>query len=242
MESRLELEILRQPDDSTCGPTCLHAVYRFYGDEVDLDGLVREVRPLATGGTMSVSLACHALRRGYRATIHPYNPQLFDPTWFRMPVDLAAKLREQLGVKGDEFRLRHATEAYLEFLELGGRLADDDLTPALLREHLRNGQPLLTGVSATYLYADVREVDSREDDVRGQPVGHFVVLSGYDARTDEVLVADPLHDNPRYRTPYYWVDVHRLIGAVFLGVLTYDANLLSLEPPGDAREPSPGTG
>ena len=25
-----DLEILNQPDDVTCGPTCLHAVYRYF--------------------------------------------------------------------------------------------------------------------------------------------------------------------------------------------------------------------
>src|SRR5262249_1472255 len=34
---RLQLDILPQPDDFTCGPTCLHAIYRYLGDEVPLD-------------------------------------------------------------------------------------------------------------------------------------------------------------------------------------------------------------
>jgi hypothetical protein len=36
------------------------------------------------------------------------------------------------------------------------------------------------------------------DDVRGQPQGHFVVLSEYDTETREVVVADPLGENPRF--------------------------------------------
>ena len=28
----LDLDILAQPDDETCGPTCLHAVYRYFGE------------------------------------------------------------------------------------------------------------------------------------------------------------------------------------------------------------------
>ena len=45
-----------------------------------------------------------------------------------------------------------------------------------------------------------------------------------------VLVADPLQDNPRYGVHYYWVHIQRVLGAILLGVLTYDANLLVLEP------------
>jgi hypothetical protein len=46
-----------------------------------------------------------------------------------------------------------------------------------------------------------------------------------------VHVADPLQDNPRYGSHYYTVGMQRLLGAILLGVLTYDANLLVLEPP-----------
>ena len=81
MVTKLELEMLPQPDDTTCGPTCLHAVYRYYDDPVPLPQLIDEVEPLSTGGTLAVSLACHALRRRYRATIYTYNLTLFDPTW-----------------------------------------------------------------------------------------------------------------------------------------------------------------
>ena len=31
-ELRLPLETLPQPDETTCGPTCLHAVYRYWGE------------------------------------------------------------------------------------------------------------------------------------------------------------------------------------------------------------------
>ena len=47
------LDILPQPDDFTCGPTCLHAIYRRFGDEIPLDELLR-VTELACAGTAAV--------------------------------------------------------------------------------------------------------------------------------------------------------------------------------------------
>ena len=41
MEAKLQFDILPQPDDCTCGPTCLHAVYRYFGDEIPLTQVVR---------------------------------------------------------------------------------------------------------------------------------------------------------------------------------------------------------
>ena len=44
-----------------------------------------------------------------------------------------------------------------------------------------------------------------------------------------VRVADPYLPNP-YSEQHYSVPIHRLIGAVYLGIVTWDANLLILEP------------
>jgi hypothetical protein len=227
------VRILAQPDDSACGPTCLQALYGFYGDDVGLEQVIREVLPHERHGTLAVVLARHALRRGYAATIYTYNLHVFDPTWFHGDQSLIPeRLREQARVK-DEPKLQFATRAYLDFFALGGVLRFQELTPELLRGFLENGRPILTGLSATYLYGCPREHGDRHltyDDVRGRPTGHFVVLSGYDPDTDDVLVADPLQENPRYPPHYYRVGVQRAIGAILLGVLTYDANFLVVEP------------
>jgi hypothetical protein len=44
------------------------------------------------------------------------------------------------------------------------------------------------------------------------------------------MVADPLHDNPGFGQQYYSVNVEHLISAIMLGIVTYDANLLMIEP------------
>jgi hypothetical protein len=227
-----DLEILTQPDDSTCGPTCLHAVYRYFKDPVALDDVIAEVPRLPGGGTLAVDLANHALRRGYRASIVTYNLNVFDPSWFsgNRP-DLGERLRAQADAKGDP-KLSAATEAYLEFLRLGGRITMEDLSPRLLRRWLEQRRPILTGLSATFLYRSAREIGDavlREDDVHGLPTGHFVVLCGYDRDERKVRVADPYER--RSSEALYWLPVERVTNSILLGVLTYDANLLVLEPP-----------
>jgi len=82
---RLPLKILPQPDEITCGPTCLHAIYRYWGEDEKLAAVIARARRLEAGGTFAVFLACDALRKGYRATIFTYNLMVFDPTWFRRP-------------------------------------------------------------------------------------------------------------------------------------------------------------
>lgn len=226
----LALEMLQQPDDLTCGPTCLQAVYDYYGDAAQLRDVITEVSRLEEGGTLAVFLAIHALRRGYSASIYTYNLQLFDPTWFARPeTDLAGKLREQASAKTDG-KLQVATQGYLEFLSLGGRVRFEDLTAALIRKYLTARVPILTGLSSTFLYRGIREFGPRcdDDDIRGVPVGHFVVLCGYDRRHRQVMVADPMHPNPMASERVYAVGMDRLLNAILLGIVTYDANLLIL--------------
>lgn len=228
---QLLIQIQKQPDDTTCGPTCLHAVYQYFDDDVSLESLIDEVLTIDSGGTLAVHLACHALRRGYRATLYTYNLQLFDPSWFEPGVDVAAKLLAQMAEKPDE-KLNSATAGYLEYLRLGGVIRFEDLSEKVIQRHLSQGVPILTGLSATYLYGSKREFGSSNlvDDIRGLPVGHFVVLCGHRAAEREVQIADPLHPNPLSQQHVYSLSVDRVIGAILLGIVTYDANLLVLEP------------
>jgi hypothetical protein len=238
-------EMHRQPDDTTCGPTCLHAVYRYFGDDVQLDDVLAQVRTVEGGGTLGVLLATHALAKGYRARLVTWNLQVFDPTWFRPD---APPLRERLELRAaarQDSKLSFACRAYIDFLDAGGLIEFRDLEPALLRSILGRNVPILTGLSASFLYRESRErgADNKPDDIHGDPVGHFVVLTGYRRESREVLVSDPLYPNPLAAVHTYPVEIQRVIGAIYLGVLTYDANLIVLEPTespprkaGDARD------
>ncbi|MGC9324193.1 MAG: C39 family peptidase [Desulfomonilia bacterium] len=234
----LNIDILPQPDDTSCGPTCLLAVYRYFGDDIEFSRVISEVKMLEGGGTLAVFLANHALKRGFDAKIYSYNLQLFDPTWAGLSVaELKRKLILQMEHKHDA-KLALSTRAYLEFFDLGGSLHFEDLSASLIRKFLKKPVPVITALSATYLYKSSREYgpQSEYDDVRGDPAGHFVVLAGYDEHHRTVTVADPLLTNPIAHTHTYDVSIERLIGAIFLGILTYDAKLLILQP----REKSSG--
>jgi len=225
---RLPVTMLAQPDGTSCGPTCLHAIYRYLGRREALRKIIARARRLEHGGTYAVFLACDALRRGFDATIYTYNLTVFDPTWFRPGVNIADRLRRQRDRKQRDANLVHATEGYLEFLALGGRLRFADLTRALVRGILRRRLPILTGLSSTFLYRSAREYGPHDvpDDIRGGPAGHFVVLAGYDRRERSVLVVDPYGPHPYGKSRRYWINVDRVLGAVLLGIVTHDANLL----------------
>jgi hypothetical protein len=232
MKDLLPFDIAPQPDEITCGPTCLQAIYQYYADAISLKQTIAEVPMLEGGGTLAVLLACHALQRGYRATIYTYKLQLFDPTWVGLSKSaLAEKLCAQAAFKEDP-RLRVATAAYLKFIELGGLLKAKDLNGVLIRGFLKQQIPIIAGLSATFLYRSAREFGPNcdYDDVRGEPSGHFVVLHGYDRVERTIAIADPLKSNPLTGRQNYTAGIDRVINAILLGVLTYDANLLIIQP------------
>ena len=236
-QSKMEgvhFEISPQPDDETCGPTCLHSVYRYFeGNTLTLETVIQECATLKEGGTLASLLGIHALKRGYEATIYSFNLRVFDPSWFLPNArPLVENLQAQMEAKQSK-KLRAASKAYIEYLNLGGRIRMEDLSRKLIREHLSNSIPILVGLSATYLYQAPREIAPNwdPDDIRGLPSGHFVVLCGYDKVRKEVRVADPYLPNPLApRENYYVVPVNRVVCAILLGILTYDANLLILQP------------
>jgi len=239
VESKLAFSILAQPDDATCGPTCLHAVYGYYGDDVSLGSVIAGATTLPGGGTLAAYLGCHALDRGYRAKLYSFDLTVFDVTWFTDPdIDLAGKLAEQLRYK-TEPRLRQATSAYQAFLARGGEIRFEDLTAGLIRSILKRHRPILAGLSATYLYRTPRERDAAGvtvyDDLRGRPAGHFVIINGYDAARRTTHIADPLLPNPISASQYYEVTLNHLVCAVMLGIVTCDANLLVLSPKKKSR-------
>ncbi len=230
-ESRF-LEMSPQPDDTSCGPTCLHAVYSYYGDSVPLSSVIDEVETLSEGGTLAVNLANHALERGYSADIYTVNIQVFDPSWFNLKSgELSARLEQRALYKTDE-RSRFAVRSYRRFLELGGRLQFRDISSPLIKKQLGGGTPVITGLSSTWLYRSKREIGAtgEEDDLRGEPAGHFVVLVRYDMARKRVLLADPYAANPVAERQFYYVRAGRLINSILLGVLTYDSNLLVIRP------------
>ncbi len=235
----IDLTIHTQPDDETCGPTSLHAIYAYYGLDLTLEQVVTEVERSLSGGTLAPMLGKHALKQGFRTTLYVNNLDVFDPTWFEEHGEgknetLRIKLSTQIKYKKTR-RIIQASKAYLEYLSLGGELCFRSLNVQLLKWYFQQKIPILTGLSATYLYNSSRERFTKEgysiyDDIRGTPCGHFVVLCGYDIKKRLIIVADPHRENPISHDNYYKVSSNRLINAIMLGVLTYDANLLIIQP------------
>ncbi|MBH48107.1 MAG: hypothetical protein CME71_08050 [Halobacteriovorax sp.] len=230
MDKILPIKIAAQPDDTTCGPTSLHAIYDFYQDPITLKKVIKDIDQHAEGGgTFAVVLGRHALSRGYHATVYSYNINVFDPSWFGLEKkELIAKLKQRYE-KRKGVKLKAAIKEYIKFLKAGGEIRFDDLSPELVSDILAKDTPILTGLSSTWLYQSKREnsVSNKNDDIGGDPAGHFVIVNGL--KDDIVSVADPYIKNPISNDHFYKIDINRFINAILLGITSYDGNLLIIE-------------
>ncbi len=235
----INLTIQNQPNDETCGPTCLHAIYTHFNHRISLDAVINRVERSVSGGTLAPFLALDALKTGFKTTIYINNVDIFDPTWFNIKGHAKKDLLEKLTLQSQEkkqskgqYQLNHA---YQRYLNSGGLIKFKTINARLLKNYFDLHIPIMTGLSVTYLYRCARECFTAEgsafyDDIHGTPCGHFVVLCGYDDVHRRVVIADPARKNPLSANNYYKVSINRLINAIMLGVLTYDANLLIIEP------------
>lgn len=229
--SDLPFSIQAQPTETSCGPTCLHAVYAHFGIEYSLERLIREVPEHADGGTSSVMLAQHAVSQGLQASIYSYNVKVFDPTWENATSQQIAIKLTQRSERTHSVKARANLQAYVNFINSGGTIRFDELTSELLCRILDRGTPMIAGLSSTYLYRNCRiDKDGKDSDIYGEPEGHFVVIADWHPEEQEFVVADPYQKNPMAQGRTYKVGSHRLINSILLGIVTYDANLLVIQP------------
>lgn len=226
------VQIKIQPTESSCGPTCLQSLYAFHNDFHPLEQIVKEIPELKTGGVLGVQLGLHALSRGYQARIYTHNLKVFDPTWFKLSREqMLEKLEKQIQ-SSKASKVIEASLLYAEFLSQGGQVLFETLDPEFIRRLLSANGPIATGLSATYLYRSPREYGPHceYDDIHGEPQGHFVVITGVSDDLKQAWIADPHEANPVAEGQHYAVSTQELINAILIGVITYDANLIVIQP------------
>ncbi len=227
----LDVPPLRQPDDFSCGPTCLHKVLRTYGDSRSFDEVSARVQREQSGGTLGVFLGQAALDLGYDATLYSYNLRVCDPTWQGLASGPLADKLAARATKVTQPKLRSSIEALARFVRSGGSVRLDELSSELLVSLLDGGHPIVCGLSATYLYQTPRtNPQGGSDDVGGEPEGHFLVVSGYRQYGRHFVVSDPYRGLPMTVTGTYEVGAQRLLNAILLGDVTYDGVLLVVAP------------
>jgi hypothetical protein len=220
---------LAQQDEVSCGAACLAQVLHYYGIEASQTELAERIRRTEEGGTLAVFIGLLAQDLGLRVRLHPLGLRHFDPTWWNLS---RRAILQKLTARGEALGMSEELEGWITLLERGGKVGFGPLERQRLVRILARHRPVIAGLSATWLYRETRHDPStnQPDDVAGQPVGHFVVVTGYERRGRRFLINDPYPDIPLGAEGVYTLPARRLITAILMGDATRDAVLLEIWP------------
>lgn len=231
----LPIKITLQPP-MQCGPACLKAVLSYYKVDVPISKLVEEARSRYKWHDWDFKLGLSALKRGLKVKIHTLSTTVFDPSWAKLSKKalmgkLAAELnyvKSQKKLKKRRAKWSYTTLAYEEkellaalgFIRAGGTVDFSAYTTGLIEECIRKGTPIICSFNQQLLHKAARLLEGKADDVKGVPLGHIIVIVGFN--NDKFSVADP---GVWYsKSHYYWVDKAELLDSV----VRWDGNLIAV--------------
>ena len=178
-------------------------------------------------GVYDARLGVTAIKLGYEVKITTQDMHVFDPTWYKLlKKKLLTKLRSFSRTIQNKL-LSTKIRSCISFLELGGEIVFEPISKELLISKLQV-HPIIASLCSTYLYREERP----NDECSNFRYGHFVVLNGYDPKTDKFFITDPWHSIPFSKTGRYEVKSEELITAIYLAEATYDSSIMEIYPKG----------
>ncbi|MBN1900523.1 hypothetical protein JW926_04265 [Candidatus Sumerlaeota bacterium] len=212
-----------QPDDISCGLSCLKMVLDYYDQEQDMQALSEICPPLYDIGLFDSQLGKTAIDLGFDVTIYTYNYRIFHPIWNRLHLsDLIGKLVIKQACAMTPHQALSARH-YIEYLQKGGELLFYPLSKELILAHLDQEIPVIAALDMSFLYDCVAFYDEFSE----YRATHFVIIHGYDPKRNVFHVCDPWHSIPiPHENGRYAVDADRVINAIFLGQDRNDSSLI----------------
>lgn len=209
-----------------CGPNALAQLMSFYGKEVDPLELVKQTRMMGDFGTWDADIGKTATLYGFKPRIITLNINTFTPQWYSLGKQALIKKLQQRAKKVKGKLQKQNAQSFVDYLRAGGKLAFKPISREFLIDRLKK-RPIIVGLSSTYLYKLPPKKQQKIDaDFEN---GHFVVLDGYDPKTDKFSVVDPWYKIPFSKSGRYKLKSDELIAAIYLGEATYDCTVLELD-------------
>lgn len=194
-----------QPTNTTCSPTALSMLLRYYGEEFNVADISAKVPQVKNEkgedcGTINQQMATWCISLGFDVVLYTADVQVIDQSWSKLT---STEVVERLEARKSGFKVPSLGElwnnaycqAYIEFIRSGGELhIANAITSKLLYKMLEKG-PVLPCLSFDTLYGigrtiNIGEKETKPDDVNGKAWNHSVVIYGNDEQGN-FLVADP---------------------------------------------------
>lgn len=181
-------------------------------------------------GTSLGHIAAHFQKLGLSTILHTSDVILFDPSWKKIDsTNLITKLKARLPhlVHGwyDKTTLTLIVDGYIQYLNNGGQIIFPIIDIPYILKYLKQG-PIYMTVSYNVLNQcskyDFTKIDT-QDDLKGLPSTHAIVISGYSNGTFDIV--DPDINYGGYRK----IPESRLLAAFYLAETDMDCLFISFK-------------
>jgi peptidase C39-like protein len=215
-----------QPDDTSCGISCLKMLLAFHGISLSFDEMREIIPPLPDIGLYDSHVGKAALDLGFSVTIYSYNYTIFHPLWNHLT---RKDLIRHLSTKNKSSMTplqEFATKSYIEFMEAGGEVLFYPLSKELLLAFFEKGLPVMVALDMCFLYDSMVYYENTTE----PRATHFVVLHGYNPENNTFRISDPWHSIPLPNNMgQFSLDADRVINAIFLGQNRNDAAVVVIQ-------------
>lgn len=220
-----------------CAAAALLQVLRYYGVDLDLDGLMSMLScppdEFSRQGISEGAIGLAAAELGFRVSFISYDVRRFDPTWASLTKEgLLGRLGRRLAFlesasSADKeggyasYYLRTSTQHLIEMLRHPSvEFSFKPVSERLLCGFLDEGVPVLVIVDSPLFFGTRRRYRGVLDEFRGKDWGHVVTVAGHDDR--RFWVVDPANKGQGE----YWMDKDSLMNAL----IEYGPNVLVIRP------------
>jgi len=193
---------------SSCGHSSLLQVLAYYGTNLELKEVVKEISNCEVDelklGASECELGMFAIKRGFKSTVVSLDVRRFDATWFELSseelkkkLELRSEFLHKLSPEdikegqGTQY-LDNVTKYYSEYLEKEGKVKFLPISKELIKKYIDNKIPVIALVSSQLYFKKARKYNGEFDDIKGKPTGHWIVVSGYDE--NNFIITDPADD------------------------------------------------
>lgn len=190
-----DIPIIYQDVDE-CGVACFKMCLAHFNVSYDHATLLNEIsNGSLKGGDWYFRIGLAALKRGLNPTIITRSIRLIDPTWYGYSqTEITYKLEQRLiylETLGEDkkWEVEEHIQA-INYIKMGGLLEFKSLSPKVVIENLETGALVIAPINANLAIPNLqRRLSSAPDDIKGEKIGHVVLVKGY---TDtSFIVNDP---------------------------------------------------
>ncbi len=212
--------------DNECGPASVAQVLSYFDIPFQMEDIIDYSSNSYKFRDWDYLLAQYLNNRGVETEIVTFQSNIYDPSWSNLKGNsLIEKLKQELDFfYSDSPRLENKgflawhnlgpeiseVEEAIKYLDGGGKISIKPLSATDITAEIRRGNPIICAYDAILLHNMKRGFMGKPDDIKGVPMGHVAVISGFTGK-DFVLV-DPSYWYKKEES--YHVNKDRLINSI----------------------------